>query len=130
MRDLIAGVVVGIVALPLALAFAIASGVPPERGLYTAVIAGFLISALGGSRVQPFYPKLALTARMNGTVIVECIIDKTGRVREAHVVRSTSTLFDQTAVDAVQQWQFAPGSLHGQAIDTIFDLTVTFRVSS
>jgi len=52
MRDLIAGVVVGIVALPLALAFAIASGVPPERGLYTAIIAGFLISALGGSRVQ------------------------------------------------------------------------------
>jgi protein TonB len=81
-------------------------------------------------RVQPIYPKLALTARMNGTVIVECIIDKTGRVREAHVVRSTSTLFDQTAVEAVQQWQFAPGSLHGQAVDTIFDLTVTFRVSS
>jgi SulP family sulfate permease len=52
LHDLAAGVVVGIVALPLALAFAIASGVPPERGLYTAVIAGFLISALGGSRVQ------------------------------------------------------------------------------
>jgi SulP family sulfate permease len=52
LRDVIAGVVVGIVALPLALAFAIASGVPPERGLYTAIIAGFLISALGGSRVQ------------------------------------------------------------------------------
>lgn len=51
-RDVIAGVVVGIVALPLALAFAIASGVPPERGLYTAIIAGFLISLLGGSRVQ------------------------------------------------------------------------------
>jgi SulP family sulfate permease len=52
MRDVIAGVVVGIVALPLALAFAIASGVPPERGLYTAIVAGFLISLLGGSRVQ------------------------------------------------------------------------------
>src|SRR5438034_8852184 len=50
--DLAAGVVVGLVALPLAMAFAIASGLPPERGLYTAVIAGFLISALGGSRVQ------------------------------------------------------------------------------
>src|SRR3979409_1427505 len=50
--DLIAGVVVGIVALPLAIAFAIASGVGPERGLFTAIIAGFLISALGGSRVQ------------------------------------------------------------------------------
>ena len=50
--DLIAGIVVGIVALPLAIAFAIASGVSPEKGLYTAVIAGFIISALGGSRVQ------------------------------------------------------------------------------
>src|SRR6266849_1841307 len=52
LRDLLAGLVVGIVALPLALAFAIASGVPPERGLYTAIVAGFIISALGGSRVQ------------------------------------------------------------------------------
>jgi protein TonB len=80
-------------------------------------------------RVQPVYPKLAITARMNGTVIVECIIDKSGRVREAHVVRSTSTMFEQSALEAVQQWQFAPGSLHGNAVDTIFDLTVTFRVS-
>ena len=51
-RDLMAGVVVGIVALPLAIAFAVASGVSPEKGLITAVIAGFLISLLGGSRVQ------------------------------------------------------------------------------
>src|SRR5213592_4457570 len=50
--DLIAGVTVGIVALPLAMAFAIASGVKPEAGIFTAVIAGFLISALGGSRVS------------------------------------------------------------------------------
>src|SRR5271157_1527681 len=49
--DLIAGVTVGIVALPLAMAFAIASGVKPEAGIFTAVIAGFLISALGGTRV-------------------------------------------------------------------------------
>jgi TonB family protein len=81
-------------------------------------------------RVAPLYPKLAINARMNGMVIVECIIDKTGRVREAHVLRTTSTMFDQSALDAVQQWQFAPGSLHGQAVDTIFDLTVTFRVTS
>src|SRR6266581_5690616 len=50
--DAVAGVIVGIVALPLAIAFAIASGVTPERGLFTAIVAGFLISALGGSRVQ------------------------------------------------------------------------------
>ncbi|GEP89663.1 sulfate permease, SulP family [Chitinophaga terrae (ex Kim and Jung 2007)] len=51
-RDLLAGLIVGIVALPLAIAFAIASGVSPEKGLYTAVIAGFIISAFGGSKVQ------------------------------------------------------------------------------
>lgn len=50
--DLIAGVTVGVVALPLAMAFAIASGVSPQAGIFTAIIAGFLISALGGSRVQ------------------------------------------------------------------------------
>jgi SulP family sulfate permease len=68
MRDLIAGVVVGVVALPLALAFAIASGVPPERGLYTAVIAGFLISALGGSRVQIGGPTGAFVVIVYGIV--------------------------------------------------------------
>ncbi len=50
--DLMAGIVVGIIALPLAIAFAVASGVSPEKGLITAVIAGFIISLLGGSRVQ------------------------------------------------------------------------------
>ncbi|MEA3007939.1 MAG: sulfate permease, SulP family, partial [Acidobacteriaceae bacterium] len=50
--DLAAGVTVGLVALPLSMAFAIASGAPPEAGLYTAFIAGFAISALGGSRNQ------------------------------------------------------------------------------
>jgi sulfate permease, SulP family len=50
--DLLSGLIVGIVALPLAIAFAIASGVSPERGLITAVVAGFIISLLGGSRVQ------------------------------------------------------------------------------
>lgn len=51
-HDLLAGIIVGIVALPLAIAFAIASGVNPEKGLITAVVAGFIISAFGGSRVQ------------------------------------------------------------------------------
>ncbi|WP_167609053.1 SulP family inorganic anion transporter [Maribellus sediminis] len=51
-KDVFAGVIVGIVALPLAIAFAVASGVSPEKGLITAVVAGLIISALGGSRVQ------------------------------------------------------------------------------
>ena len=67
-RDLVAGFVVGIVALPLAIAFAIASGVSPERGLFTAVIAGFLISALSGSRVQIGGPTGAFVVLVYGIV--------------------------------------------------------------
>lgn len=52
LRDLMAGIIVGIVALPLAIAFAIASGVSPEKGLYTAIVGGLIISIFGGSRVQ------------------------------------------------------------------------------
>lgn len=68
LADLTAGLIVGIVALPLAIAFAIASGVPPEAGLITAVVAGFLISALGGSRVQIGGPTGAFVVIVYGIV--------------------------------------------------------------
>ena len=60
---------VGLVALPLAMAFAIASGVPPQAGLYTAVVAGFLISALGGSRTQIGGPTGAFVVIVAGIVV-------------------------------------------------------------
>ena len=66
--DAVAGLIVGVVALPLAIAFAIASGVTPDRGLYTAVIAGFLISGLGGSRVQIGGPTGAFVVIVYGIV--------------------------------------------------------------
>lgn len=66
--DVIAGITVGIVALPLAMAFAIASGLPPERGLFTAIVAGFLISLLGGSRVQIGGPTGAFVVIVSGIV--------------------------------------------------------------
>jgi SulP family sulfate permease len=68
-HDLIAGFTVGLVALPLAMAFAIASGVPPQAGLYTAVVAGFLISALGGSRTQIGGPTGAFVVIVAGIVV-------------------------------------------------------------
>jgi SulP family sulfate permease len=71
-KDLMAGIIVGVVALPLAIAFAIASGVKPEQGLYTAIIAGFLISALSGSRVQIGGPTGAFI------VIIYGIVEKYG----------------------------------------------------
>jgi sulfate permease, SulP family len=97
-RDALAGVVVGVVALPLAIAFAIASGVRPEQGLYTAIVAGFTISVLGGSRVQiggptgafvvvvagvvaEFgYPGLALATVMAGCLLVVMALARLGDV--------------------------------------------------
>jgi hypothetical protein len=67
-KDVAAGTVVGIVAVPLAIAFAIASGVTPERGLLTAIVAGFLISVLGGSRVQIGGPTGAFVVIVAGIV--------------------------------------------------------------
>jgi SulP family sulfate permease len=66
--DLAAGLIVGVVALPLAIAFAIASGVSPDRGLWTAIVAGFLISALGGSRVVIGGPTGAFVVIVYGIV--------------------------------------------------------------
>lgn len=72
LNDLFAGVSVGVIALPLALAFAIASGVMPEQGLFTAIVAGFLISLLGGSRVQIGGPTGAFV------VVVYAVIQRHG----------------------------------------------------
>src|SRR5262245_32185472 len=66
--DPVAGITAGLVALPLAMAFAIASGVPPQNGLYCAVVAGFIISALGGSRTQIGGPTGAFVVVVAGIV--------------------------------------------------------------
>ena len=64
--NIVAGVIVGVVALPLAMAFAIASGAKPEQGIYTAIIGGFMVSVLGGSRVQIAGPTGAFIAILSG----------------------------------------------------------------
>ena len=70
-RDIVAGVVVAIVALPLSIALAIASGVGPEQGLYTAIVAGFLIALLGGSPVQISGPTAAFATIVAGIVAAD-----------------------------------------------------------
>ncbi|MBR5372689.1 MAG: STAS domain-containing protein [Oscillospiraceae bacterium] len=68
-QDLVAGVIVAIIALPLSIALALASGVSPEQGLYTAIVAGFLVSLLGGSRVQIAGPTAAFATIVAGIVM-------------------------------------------------------------
>ena len=70
-KDVISGIIVAIIALPLSIALALASGVGPEQGLYTAIIAGFIVSFLGGSRVQIAGPTAAFATTVAGIVAVE-----------------------------------------------------------
>ena len=67
-KDLVAGVIVAIIALPLSIALAIASGVGPEAGIYTAIVAGFIVAFLGGSRVQIAGPTAAFATIVAGIV--------------------------------------------------------------
>ena len=68
-KDVVSGIIVAIIALPLSIALALASGVTPEQGLYTAIIAGFVISFLGGSKVQIAGPTAAFATIVAGIVI-------------------------------------------------------------
>ncbi len=80
------------------------------------------------ARVDPVYPPAAARNRMPGLVIVQCLIDRQGRVRDVTVVKSSFGAFEQAAVEAVRQWRFSPGIMRGKAVDTIFRLTVTFSI--
>src|SRR4051812_12555841 len=73
LKDVVAGITVGLVALPLAMAFAIASGLTPQAGIYCAVVTGFLISALGGSKTQIGGPTGAFVVVVAGIIAVHGI---------------------------------------------------------
>jgi len=92
-------------------------------------VGGDVKAPVAVQRVQPVYPRAAMFAKLNGYVILECVIDRSGVVRDAKVLQSSSKMFDQSALDAVQQWQFKPGTLHGQPVDVIFNLTVRFEIN-
>jgi TonB family protein len=79
-------------------------------------------------RVDPQYTAEALQNHISGIVIVEVIIDKSGRVTNAVVLKPLPFGLDQAAIDAVRQWTFKPGTLDGEPVDVIFNLTVNFRL--
>lgn len=76
----------------------------------------------------PAYPRVAVQSRVQGVVVVSCVIDTSGTVRDAHVVRSAHFLLAPAALDAVRSWRFKPGSFRGHPVSTIYELTVTFKL--
>ena len=100
-QDILSGIVVGIVALPLAIAFAIASGVSPEKGLIAAIFGGFIISAFGGSRVQIGGPTGAFIVIVFGIIQTYGVEGLTKHIRGGNAVKVIiSTRFGNVAVIA------------------------------
>lgn len=79
------------------------------------------------SRVDPEFPRVALQTGIKGTVVIRCVIDRQGRIRNAEIVESAHPLLERAALAAVQKWRFHPGTLNGRPVDVIFQLTVNFN---
>ena len=78
-------------------------------------------------KVPPVYPQIALTAKVQGVVVIEVVVDVDGNVRNAHVIRS-QPLLDQAALAAVRQWRFTPTLLNGVPVEVIMSVTVPFTL--
>jgi len=100
--------------------------VQPEQKIYE--VGGEVIAPRLVRRVEPVYPSILLRTRMRQTVVVRCVIDRNGRVRDPQILSETMPPFNQAVIAAVSQWRFTPGSLHGKAVETYLDLTVNFAV--
>jgi protein TonB len=77
--------------------------------------------------VHPIYPEIARAARREGTVILEAVLDTTGRVTQLRVIRSVP-LLDQAAVDAVSQWRYTPSLYGGRPVSVLMTITVRFTL--
>jgi TonB family protein len=91
-------------------------------------VGGDVMAPVVVNRVEPLYSEEARKARIGGIVILEVVIDRTGVVKDARVLRPLPFGLDQAALDAVKQWRFRPGTLNGAPVDVIFTLTVNFML--
>ena len=103
------------------------NGVLPGTGPLTP--GGEVRSATVVRKVEPNYPQFMLKAGVkSGIVVVRCVIDEQGRIRDPQIIRTTHAGFNNAVLDAVRQWTFVPGTFRGQPVDTWFELTVSFKM--
>ena len=101
---------------------------PPSPAVQAPLPVGGRIKAPTKTKdAAPVYPAMAMSARVEGTVIIEATIGVDGRVTNARVLRSVP-LLDQAALGAVRQWEFSPTQLNGQAVSVLMTVTVTFTL--
>jgi protein TonB len=80
--------------------------------------------------VPPVYPELARQARVQGAVVLDCVVDRRGRVAEVNVLNSASPLLNEAAMQAVRQWVYAPTLVDGVPVRLRVKVTVTFNLNS
>lgn|GEM_PF-2598845 len=80
-------------------------------------------------KVDPTYPEIARRTRIEGMVILEAIITKSGKVTEVKVIKSLNSFCDEAAMEAVKQWEFEPGTQNDIPVDVIMNLTVIFQIN-
>lgn len=101
---------------------------PPPRADAPLRVGGDVKAPVATTRVEPQYTEIARKARIEGIVIIEAIIDARGNVTDVRVLKPLPMGLDQAALDAVKRWKFTPGTLNGQPVPVIFNLTVNFRL--
>jgi protein TonB len=100
---------------------------PPPQNTQPVPVGGQIRAPRRITYVPPVYPTIAQTARVEGDVIVEALIDETGVVRNVRVLRSIP-LLDRAAVDAVSRWRYSPTTLNNQTVPVIMTVTVSFKL--
>jgi len=80
-------------------------------------------------KVRPKFPELGRRAGMTGVVVVRCVIDRNGRVRDPQIIKAAFPPFNTAVIEAVQQWRFTPGSHNGEAVESYLNLTVSFSLN-
>jgi len=101
---------------------------PEPEGPVRFVVGGNVTEPVKISAPSPIYPEAARRARLEGVVILECIIDKTGNVKSVKVLRGMPLGLTDSAADAVKKWRFRASTLNGKPVEVLYVLTVTFRL--
>jgi protein TonB len=118
-----------------------AVGVPPGLGTYAPAprppdppkpsgpvrVADLPVAPRKTGDMRPIYPDIARLARIEGTVVMEAVLDPSGRVTQLHVIKSVPML-DQAALDAVRQWRYTPSVYGGRPVSVLMTITVRFTL--
>jgi protein TonB len=100
---------------------------PPQRPRGPVRVAELPVAPRKIADARPIYPEIARQAKKEGTVVIEAVLDTTGRVTQSRVIQSVP-LLDQAALDAVRQWRYTPTTLGGQPVSVLMTITIRFTL--